>query len=198
MEYKELESLWKRYDEKLDKLEKINKKLLKDSLLNKPQKKLNWMKFQSLYAVIITPVVLVVALHPHFKIENLDWKFILGCVLMLVFVLYLCIENFRIYLILKKINLSADTIIHSLGKVLKIKKIADCHRKYVFLYYPIGFIGIILIGWNGFVFSLKTIIYLCIFFVITYIMNIWGARKYKERMSKLEKDIVELKEYIEE
>lgn len=197
MEYRELEMLWKQYDEKLDNLEAINKRLLKETLLTKPQKKMNRLEFSSLYGLIAIPIIILIALHPNFKTENIDWKFILGCLLTFIVVLYLCVENLRSYLILKNMDLNSDTIIQSFGKVIKLKKISNNFQKSVFLYYPVICLGITLIGWNNFVFNLNTILFLSILFVITYCLNIWGVRKYEERINRLEKDIIELKELKE-
>lgn len=198
MEYKELELLWKQYDEKLDNLEKINKKLLKEKLVEKPQKKLNFMKYSSVYGLIATPIILVVALHPAFTKENMDWKFILGCILTLGGILYLSVENFRIYFVLKKIDIGFDSTIQSLDKIVKLKKISNSNQKCVILYYPLMYIAVLLIGWNSFVFSRDAILFLVVFFIITFYLNIWGAGRYKDRIFKLEKDIAELKEYTEE
>jgi len=197
MEYKELEILWKQYDEKLDNLEKINKRLLKETLLQKPQKKLNWLKFQSLYGVIAMPIILLIALHPTFKAKNMDWKFILGCILTFIVALYLCIMIFRSYIILKKIDLNTNSVVKSLNEITKLKKISNTLQKSVFIHYPVLGVGVILICWNSFVFSTHTIIFLSVFFVITYILNIEVRRKDREKFDKLEKDIVELKEYTE-
>jgi len=194
MEYKELETLWQQYDKKLDNLEKINRRLLKDTLLQKPQKKLNRLEFSSLYGLIAVPLIVLIALHPNFKTENIDWKFILGCVSIFIVLFYLCIENFRIYLILKKVDLYADTIIQSMKKVIKLKQMANNLQKSVFVYYPLIFSGCILVGWNSFIFSKNTILFLSILFVVTYYLNITGIRKYKKRIHKLEKDMAEIEE----
>lgn len=197
MKYEELELLWKRYDDKLDNLEKINRKLLKDKLLERPQKRLNRLEFSSIYGLIATPIILVIALHPNFKTENFDWKFIFGCVLVLGVVSYLCVENLRTYFILKKIDLSIETAVQSLEKIVKLKNISNNIRKYIVIYYPIVYLGVILIAWNSFVFTSNTILFLSILFIVTYYANIWSGRKYKERMNKLEKDVLELEEYTE-
>jgi hypothetical protein len=197
MKYEELELLWKQYDNKLDNLEKINRKLLKDKLLEKSQKRLNCIEFNSLYGLIAVPIILLIALHPNFKIDNFDWKLILGCLFVLGVVLYLCIENLRTYFILKKIDLSTETAFQSLEKIVRLKSISNNIRKSVVIYYPILYWGVILIGWNSFVFSFNTILFLSILFIVTYYINIWGVRKYKERMNKLEKDVLELEEYTE-
>ena len=198
MEYKELEILWKQYDEKLNNLEKLNKKLLKTTLLQKPQKKLNWLKFHDLYTVIALPIILLVALHPNFKVENIDWIFILGCILISIVVLYLCIESLKRYLILKKIDLSSDSVIQSLNKITKLKKISNNFNKYVFLYWPVISLGVILMGWHSFVFTTHTILFLSTLFIVGYFVNIWDVRIDKERINKFEKVIIELKEYTEE
>jgi hypothetical protein len=166
MEYKELEILWKQFDEKLDKLEKINKKLLKNTLLQKPQRKLNWLEFRSLYGVIATPIILLVALHPNFKAENIDWILILGCIITFTVVLYLCIMILRSYLIVKKIDLYADSVIKSLNEITKLKEISNTLQKSVFIHYPVLGVGVIMIGWNSFVFSTNTIVFLSVFFII--------------------------------
>lgn len=197
MEYKELETLWKRYDERLENLEKINKTLLKNTLLQKPQKRLNGLKYQSLYGIIGMPIIVLVALHPNFKLENLDWMFILGCILTFAVVLYLCIMIFRSYLILKNMNLYKDTIIKSLNEIVRLKKISSMLEKSVFIHYPVLCVGIILIAWNSFVLDTKTMVFLIIFFLITYVYNIWARRKYNEKYNQLERDIVELEEYRE-
>ena len=198
MEYNELEILWKRYDEKLDNLEKLNKKLLKNTLLQKPQKKLNWLEFESLYGVIAMPIILLIAQHSNFKVENINWIFILGCIITFLGVLYLCIMILRSYLILKKIDLSNDSVMKSLNEIIKLKEISNTLQKSVFIHYPVIYAGLMMIGWNSFVFNTKAIVGLSLIFIITYILNIWGKGKYKERISKLEKDIIELKEYTEE
>ncbi|MDH8702734.1 hypothetical protein M2138_002103 [Dysgonomonadaceae bacterium PH5-43] len=197
MEYKELELLWKQYDKKLDNLEELNKKLLKEMLLRKPQKKLNRLKVGRIYSVIALPIILLIALHPHFNINNITWIFILGCILTLSVIFYLSLEGVKSYHILKTIDLSSDTIIQSLVKVTKLQKIANNYKKSVFILYPIITIGIILIGRSAFVFNIKTIIFLTVFFIITYVLNIRGGCKYKNQIDEFEKDILELKEYSE-
>ena len=89
MEIEELKTIWQQYDRKLNNLEKLNKRLIMETLLKKPQSKLYRMKFQSIYGILVGPIVLVIALHPLFKPENIDLKFIVGCVISLVVLIYL-------------------------------------------------------------------------------------------------------------
>ena len=197
MEYKDLGILWKQYDEKLDNLEKLNKKLLKETLLQKPQKKLKWLEYRGLYSVIAIPIILPVTLHPLFKMENINWVFILGCILTFLVALYLFIMVFRNYSILRKIDLHTDSVMKSLNEITKFKEILNTLQKSVFITYPVLFAGIMMMGWNSFVFSTNKIILVIVLVVITHILGIWNQRRHKEKISKLEKDIMELKEYTE-
>ena len=198
MEYKELEILWKQYDERLDKLEEINKKLLNEILLQKPQKKLRRLELNILLS-LIAPLFVFISFRPDFKIENIDWIYILGWTLFLICMLFLCVRNLRFYFIFKKINLSSDTVIQSSGKITKLKTAANNFRKHFFLCYPMIFLGFILIVWNNIDFNMSTIIILSISFIAIYFVGTMNVGShYKEKIDELEKDITGLKEYTEE
>lgn len=197
MEYEELEQLWKKYDSKLDNLEKMNKKLIKETLLKKPTRKINWHKFNSLYGLIMMPIILIAALHPNFTRENLNWKLITGGILILSVVIYLGYINLKSYLILKKIELSKDSVVDSANRVIEFKKMFNTTWKHAFFYYPLIYLGVLLIAWNSFTFTSKSITFLVGLFIITYLINIFVPKTYTNRITRLEKDIMNLKEYID-
>ena len=198
MEYKELEILWKQYDEKLNNLEKINKKLLRNTLLQKPQKKLRRLELNIVLS-LIAPLFVFIPFRHDFKIESIDWNSILGWTLLLICMLFLCVRNLRFYFIFKKINLSSDTTIQSLEKITKLKIASNNFRKHFFLCFPIIFLGFILIAWNNIDFNASVIVVLCISFIaIYYVAAMNVGSHYKEKIDELEKDIIELKEYTEE
>jgi hypothetical protein len=195
MEIEELKSIWQQYDSKLDNLERLNKKLIMETLSKKPQKKLNWMKYRSLYALISAPVIIIVALQDYWKVENIDLKFIIGCFLALLVLVYACYVEFKSFMILKDVDLSNDSIIESARKVSAFKSIFVNRQKYVIMTFPILFCGIILIGWKSFRFDTHTILYmsaLCVFALF------WGIKQYKNRKEKIDqlhKEILDLNEY---
>lgn len=76
MEIEELKTIWQQYDFKLNNLEKLNKKLVLESLSKKPQRKLKWMTYKSIYGAVMGPIILILVFYPHLKIENIDWKII--------------------------------------------------------------------------------------------------------------------------
>ena len=197
MEYEELKSMWEKYVNNLDNLEKMNKKLIKETLLIKPQRKLNWHKYRNIYGLIMLPAVLIIALHPFFKAENLDLRFFIGCILVLGVAIYISFMNIRSYSILKRINLDSDTVIMSASKVAEYKKLYNNVWKHAIIYYPIGYAGTLLIAWKSFNFNTKTIVFIVVLFLITYIHNIIGPKIYRKRIQRLETDIIELKEYTD-
>jgi len=195
MELEELKTIWQNYDSKLDNLEKLNKKLIMDTLSKKPQKKLNWMKYRSLNALISTPIVLLVSMHDCWKIENIDSKFIIGCFLTLLVLVYACYVEFKSFMILKDVDLSNDSIIESARKVSAVKSIFINRQKYDIMTFPILFCGVILIAWKSVVFNTNVIVFLsalCVFSLF------WGIKQYKRRKEKIDqlhKEILDLNEY---
>jgi hypothetical protein len=195
MEIEELKTIWQQYDRKLNNLEKLNRKLVMETLLKKPQSKLNRMKFRSIYGIIVGPTVLVIALHPLFKIENIDLKFIAGSILSLMVLLYLIYINFKGFKALKGINLGADPVIESVRRVNEYKSIMNSSRKFYLIICLALFAGLLLIGWKGFTFDTETILYMGALFVFTLV---WGIKKQKigqQKIEVLEKEILDLKEY---
>jgi len=197
MELDELKAIWTKYDSKLDKLEKMNKKLIRETLLKRPIRRINWHKFNSLYGLIAMPIVLIVALYPNFKNENLDIRFLSGCIMTLGVIVYLGFLQLKGYLVLKKIDFETDSILVSAAKIAQFKTLFNTRWKHAIFYYPVIFMGVILIGWNRFHFETNTIFFLVLLFVITYAINIKGPKLYRDRLQRLENDIKDLKEYID-
>ena len=195
MEIEELKAIWQNYDSKLDNLEKLNKKLIMETLSKKPQKKLNWMKYRSLYGLISAPIIILLALQDCWKIENIDFKFIIGCFLTLIAIVSVCYVEFKSFMILKEVDVSNDSIIESSRKVSIFKSIYANRLKYDIMSYPILFSGVILIAWKSFIFNSSTIMYMSTLFIVALF---WGIKQYKSRKKKIEKlhkEILDLNEY---
>jgi integral membrane sensor domain MASE1 len=197
MEYDELKSMWEKYDKKLNLLEKLNKKIILETLLTKPRKKLKWIKFQNIYTLIAVPVILLIVSYPDLKLENLNLRFLIGSVLTISVIVYVSYIQFKSYLILKQIDLENDSILESVIKISKFKTLYNTRWKAAVVYYPIIFLGFLLIAWDRFHFSSGNIIFLVVIFIITYVLNIKGPKIYQERVQRLEKDIINLKEYTD-
>ncbi len=195
MEYEELNSLWKEYDQKLDNLEKLNKKMITETLIKKPQKRINRMVFQNIYGLLMVPIVLTMVLYPYFKIENIDVRFIIGCILTLFAISNLSYIYFRGYKALQKINLQYDSVIESIKKVNDYKNIV--YGKMYFIYFISLTLaaGIVMIVWKGLHFNNSTILAITGLLIF---MIFWTYKKSKMQVNKidaLKKDILELEEY---
>lgn len=197
MEIEELKAIWQQYDHKLDNLEKLNKKLMMETLSKKPQKKLNWMKYRNLYSVFMVPVILILTLQDNFRIENIDLKFIIGCLLIIVFVAVMCYMNFKGFMALRKVDLSKDSIIDSTKKVIEFKRIFVFKRKFNLLYFPLFFASVILIGWKSFDFHSTIILFLIGIFVFSLALGYKQLKMYRGKIERLEKEILDLNEYVE-
>jgi hypothetical protein len=195
MEIEELKTIWQQYDSKLDNLEKLNKKLIMETLVKKPQRKLNWIKFQSIYGLIIPPAVIIFVLYPLFRIENIDLNFILGFLFIIGTIFFLSYGSFKSFMALKGIDLSNDSVIDAANKVNKYKEIFNMRYKYTIITYPLFYVGTILIIWKGLHFDMKTILFLIGIFVFTVVFGNKKFKMHKEKIDRLEKEILELNEY---
>ena len=196
MEIEELKAIWQQYDSKLDNLEKLNKKLILETLSKKPQKKLNWMIYRSAYSMFIIPIALVISLSPNFRVENVDVKFLIGCVITFLSVVYLIWINLKNYKILNNVDLSNDSIVDSVRKIADFRSLVVRTKKYILLINPILFSGVLLLGWNTFTFNTKTILFFVGLFILILIASIIQSRRYKEKIDKIEKEILDLSEYV--
>jgi hypothetical protein len=197
MDLEELKSLWQQYDHKLNSLEKLNKKLVMESLSKKPQSKLDWMRNKTLLGVILTPILLIVVFYPYLKIENIDWKFVLGWILTLTTVIYVAYSSFKSFMILKEINVGGDPIVESVKKVNAYKAIIIRRQKFVWITYPALFAGVLLIAWRGFRFDPKTIFFMVGLFVLVLALGIKQLWIHHKKIDDLEKEITDLKDYTD-
>jgi len=198
MEYAELEKLWKTYDSKLNRLERLNKRLIIESLAKKQQKKINWLQFRNYYGLIIVPIALIIALHPQIKKGSIDdIKFVTGVMLLLAAIGYNTWHTISLIKTLKKVDLIKDTVIKSASKLNEYKKVVVSRFKTVYISMPITLAAVILIGWKDLQFGQN--FYLLTLGLILFIV-IKGNQQlqvFKKRMDKMINDINELKEYKE-
>lgn len=196
MEIEELKTIWQQYDNRLDHLEKLNKKLIMETLSKKPQKKLNWMKYRSAYSMFIVPFALAMSLSPNFRVDNVDLKFLIGCVLTFASVVYLTWINLKNYNALNNINLGSDSIVDSVRKISDFRRLVIRTKECILFVNPILLAGIMFIGWNTITFNAKTILFYAGLFLLILIVTIIQFKRYKEKIDKIEKEILDINEYV--
>ncbi|WP_346858589.1 hypothetical protein [uncultured Draconibacterium sp.] len=198
MEYAELEQLWKTYDSKLNHLERLNKRLMVETLSRKPQKRINWLQYKNYYGLIMAPIILIFALHPQIQAGSLDdAKFVAGIVLLLVLIGYNTWHFITMINKLKKVDLINDSVIKSADRLNDYKSRFIARFKSVYVSMPVTLAGVLLIAWEDLHFGQN--LYILIIFLSLFTV-IWGNKQlqvFKKRMNKLVHDINELNEYKE-
>lgn len=197
MEYEELQSMWNKYDNRLNNLESMNKQIMLNMLLSKPQKKLKWIKLLSVYELIAPPIILLIVMFPQIKEVTINTTFFIGSALVVVGMIYVSYIQINTYTRLRRINLETDTVIESAKKISNFKSRYNTLWKHIIVYYPLVFAGFTLITWKSFYANTGNIIFIALVFIITYALNIRGPRIHRERIERLENDIANLKEYID-
>lgn len=196
MEYEELKSIWEKYDRKLDNLEDLNKKILIETLSKKPRLKLFLLKYKSIYSIIIYSIILTVLIYPNFKHDNIDWKFITGCVFTISVLIYLIYINLKTYMAFNDIDLGKDSAIESARKSNKIKSVFKTRYRNALITLPLLYWGIVLIAWNSISFNALTTAFIIGLFILLFLYNVYGPGIHKKMIDKFEQDILERKEYI--
>ena len=196
MEYEELKSMWEKYDDKLDNLEKLNKKLLIETLQKKPRRKLFLLKYKSIFSIILYPIALTVLLYPHFRFENIDWVFVIGCIFTISVLSYLIFINLKTFIAFNALDIGKDSAIETAKKSNKIKSVFNTRYRSAIVILPLLYSGIILIVWNSIAFNTLTITFIVALLILLFIYNLKGSVFHKKMIDKFEKDILELNEYV--
>jgi len=195
MEIEDLKTIWEKYDNKLDNLEKLNKKLIMETLSKKPQRKLNWLKFKSIYGIIMPPIILVLVFGPKFRSENIDLNLIIGSCLILIVMVYLGYISVKSVSALGGVDLSKDSVIESARKVNNYMTILNVRHKYSVVTYPLLFVGTLVAIWNSIHFDTKTTLEMIGLFVFIIYVSNKQFKVYRAGIERLEKEILDLEEY---
>ncbi len=198
MEYEELVSLWGKFDNKLNRLEELNTTIIKERLIKKPKRKLNFFKYKTIQSMLIFPLAILLLISPNILAMNYDWKFFLGGVFVLSILVYVVFINIKTYRAFSSLNIGIDSVIESAQKSNKIKQIFKARYKYARFNMPIIFAGVLLIKWNAINFDLSMIIFISTLFTILFVYNIFGPNIHKNMIKKWTMDIDEISQILDE
>lgn len=196
MEIEELKKIWQQYDQKLNNLEKINKKLILETLSKKSNRKLNWISSKIIYAIIVTLLLYIIILPKFFTIENIDWQMIVGGILSIAVLIILMYFYIKGLITLIGINVNEDPIVESFRKVCNYKSIINKRQKYLWISYPILLAGIVLIERKTLTFDTEGILLMIATLILLFVMGSARFRYQQNEINDLEKEITELEEYL--
>lgn len=199
MEITELQNIWQEYDKKISENTRLNKEILRLILLEKPQRRLNWIKIKA-GLWIFSPVLfvsLILILNVHF---NISTRFFIGLGLFLPVYIITYIWDIRYFKLIHGIDLALPVL--SIRKVItELEKYKIKTTKIRYLLMPLAMAGFLLMIIHKITFSFDFLTILpLLLIVLVFFLSMYFTFKYSiyERFIKLNKDIDEIEQLEQE
>ena len=197
MDLLELKDIWQDYDKKLTENTRLNKEILRHILIEKPLRRINWIKIKSglwIFSPILF-IALVMILNVQFSIST---RFYVGLSLFLPIYVINYIWDIRYFTLIQGMDLTMPVL--SIKKsITELQKYKIKTTKIRYLLMPLAMIGFLLmiiqkININLDFFSIIPLILI----VVVFLSSMYLTFKYSihERFKKLNKEIDEI-EHLE-
>jgi len=134
MELSELQHIWKEYDLKIDENTQIDKCLLKEVLIRKPIKKINWLQLKALLQ-LIAPAIVLFLFFTRVKLREPGLELYIGISLFLCLVLLGYVWAITYYLLLRRIAFSESALTVK-SQLIKIKRYKIRTLQWNYLLWP--------------------------------------------------------------
>ena len=195
MELVELQNIWHEYDKKLSESTRINKEILRHILIEKPQRRLNWIKIKA--ALWIFSPVLFVSLILILNVQfNISTRFFIGLSLFLPVFIINYIWDIRYFTLIRGIDFTMPVL--SIKKVItELEKYEIKTTKIRYLLMPLAMIGFLLMIIHKITIKLDFFSLLpLILIVLVFFSSMYFTFKYSiyGRYKKLNKDIDEIEQ----
>jgi hypothetical protein len=195
MELAELQNIWQEYDKKLTENTRLNKEILRLILIEKPQRRLNWIKIKA-GLWIFSPVLfvsLILILNVQF---NISTRFFIGLSLFLPVYIINYIWDIRYFTLIREIDFTMPVL--SIKKVItELQKYKIKTTKIRYLLMPLAMIGFLLMIIHKITIKLDFFSILpLLLIVLVFFSSMYFTFKYSiyERYKKLNKDIDEIEQ----
>jgi hypothetical protein len=199
MELTELQNIWQEYDKKISKNTRLNKEILRLILLEKPQRRLNWIKIKA-GLWIFSPVLfvsLILILNVQF---NISTRFFIGLGLFLPVYSITYIWDIRYFKLIHGIDFALPVL--SIRKVItELEKYKIKTTRIRYLLMPLAMAGFLLMIIHKITFSFDFLSILpLLLIVLVFFSSMYFTYKYSiyERFIKLNKDIDEIEQLEQE
>ncbi len=199
MELTELQNIWQEYDKKISENTRLNKEILRLKLLEKPQRRLNWIKIKAGLS-IFSPVLflfLILILNVQF---NISARFYVGLGLFLPVYIINYIWDIRYYKLIRETDFTMPVL--SIKKVfaeLEKYKIKTTKIRYLLMPLAMGGFLLMIIHKITFRFDFFSILPLLLI-VLVFFSSMYFTFKYSiyDRFRKLNNDIKEIEQLEQE
>ncbi len=195
MELAELQNIWQEYDKKISENTRLNKEILRLILIEKPQKKINWIKIKA-GLWIFSPVLfiaLILILDVQFIIST---RFFIGLGLFLPVYIINYIWDIRYFTLIQGIDFTMPVL--SLRKVItELQKYKIKTTRIRYLLMPLAMMGFLLMIIHKINIKLDFFSILPLFLIVlVFFSSMYFTFKYSiyERYKKLNKDIDEIEQ----
>jgi len=199
MELTELQNIWQEYDKKISENTRLNKEILRLILLEKPQRRLNWIKIKA-GLWIFSPVLfvsLILILNVQF---NISTRFFIGLGLFLPVYIITYIWDIRYFKLIRGIDFAMPVL--SIRKVItELEKYKIKTTKIRYLLMPLAMAGFLLMIIHKITFSFDFLSILPLLLIIlVFFLSMYFTFKYSiyKRFIKLNKDIDEIEQLEQE
>ncbi len=200
MELTELQAMWQQHDKILSENTRINKEILKQILISKPEKRLNREKIRAGINLILPIVLISVVLVPYIKYRH-SIDFYLGAIMFFGFSTFTYYGAVRYFMLLRKVDL-ANPITSIKKNVKQLEKHKFKFTKVAYILSPVNIVGIFLLGkipvFSGQL-TFKSLLPLFLIIMVMFI-SIYYTFKYRifEYYRNLDKEIAEIEKLEEE
>jgi len=200
MEIEELKEIWKNYDKKLDKIELVNRKILESIISKKTEKRLFWMKLQSIYSILLVPIITIFVIIPFAFRNEINTIEIIGVCMLSVIFIFLFINTLLSYKLMHLLKPALNTIVETKKTILKIKQFALKSQKQRIIVYSLMVLSLLLMISKSIDFKEPEKIAILIIMVIgIYFLGKLQSKLYfHNQMEIIEKEISEIEELKEE
>lgn len=195
MEINELQNIWRDYDRKISENTRLNKEILRNMLVRKPEKKVNWMRIKAT-GWLLSPLIfifLVVVLKVEFIIST---RFFIGLGLFLPVFLLAYVWDVRYFMLARRIDLAEPVL--SIKRVLtEIEQYKIRTTRIRYLLMPLAMTGFILMIARKFTFAPDFVSMLPILLIVVVFFSSWYfTLKYSvyDQFARLNRDLDEIKE----
>lgn len=193
MELTELQMIWQEYDKKISANTRLNKEILRQLLLEKPQRRLTWIKIKAGLRIFSPAlfVFLVMILNVQFSIST---RFFIGLGLFLPVFIITYIWDIRYYILIRGTDFSLPIL--SIKKVIaELEKNKVKTTKIRYLLMPLAMAGFILMIIHKITFSFTFFSILpLLLIVLVFFSSMYVTFKYSisEQFRKLNNEIKEI------
>jgi len=197
MELTEMQSLWAKQDDLMKENIRLNRQILAQLLIKKPERRIRWIKFHSIYELIL-PLILLPIFIPQMEFRN-ETSFYIGALLFGSFCILTYVWAIQYFLKVMKIDFSNSFIIMK-KQLAELEKLKLKTKKIGFMLFPVVITGVFLLcGFRIHEVTFYSMLPLFLI-VIVFAISVYVTFHYSifERFRKLNHEISELEKLMKE